>query len=256
MTIVVPHRASRAFTMLLLSGYSINILTMFGMVLAIGVMVDVAVVHPVGNVEAHRRARRASAGESTKKRVGPDIRRHHRCHAGDDRRVRADGVLPRLGGHHPPSSSRSPWSPRSRSPHCWRYRRRPALCATFLQADQGRTPPFQEGVFGWFNRKLDATRDGFSRTVGWSIRRTGRLLIVHVALLVGTDLGLRLRMPGGFLPIDDQGFITADVQTPSGLLVRSPPKAPSRRLRSISEEAFRYRERCVPHRLWLPRAGP
>jgi multidrug efflux pump len=50
--------------------------------------------------------------------------------------------------------------------------------------------------------------------VGWSIQRTGRLLIVYVALLVGLTWGF-MRMPGGFLPIDDQGFITTDVQTPS-----------------------------------------
>jgi multidrug efflux pump len=90
----------------------------------------------------------------------------------------------------------------------------PALCATFLKPIKEGHGHAKKGVFGWFNRKLDATRDGYSRTVGWSIQRTGRLLIVYVALLVGLTWGF-MRMPGGFLPIDDQGFITTDVQTPS-----------------------------------------
>jgi multidrug efflux pump len=90
----------------------------------------------------------------------------------------------------------------------------PALCATFLKPVKEGHGHAKKGVFGWFNRKLDATRDGYSRTVGWSIQRTGRLLIVYVALLVGLTWGF-MRMPGGFLPIDDQGFITTDVQTPS-----------------------------------------
>jgi multidrug efflux pump len=90
----------------------------------------------------------------------------------------------------------------------------PALCATFLKPINEGHGHAKKGVFGWFNRKLDATRGGYSRTVGWSIQRTGRLLIVYVALLVGLTWGF-MRMPGGFLPIDDQGFITTDVQTPS-----------------------------------------
>ncbi|MET0878279.1 MAG: efflux RND transporter permease subunit, partial [Tardiphaga sp.] len=90
----------------------------------------------------------------------------------------------------------------------------PALCATFLKPIKEGHGHAKKGAFGWFNRKLDATRDGYSKTVGWSIQRTGRLLIVYVALLAGLGWGF-MRMPGGFLPIDDQGFITTDVQTPS-----------------------------------------
>ena len=53
-----------------------------------------------------------------------------------------------------------------------------------------------------------------SRTVGWSLKRTGRLMLIYVALLVGLSWAF-VRLPGGFLPVDDQGFITTDVQTPS-----------------------------------------
>jgi len=70
------------------------------------------------------------------------------------------------------------------------------------------------GMFGWFNRGLDNVRDRYTGTVAWSLKRTGRLMLVYVALLIGLGWAF-VRMPGGFLPIDDQGFITTDVQTPS-----------------------------------------
>ncbi len=72
----------------------------------------------------------------------------------------------------------------------------------------------RKGVFGWFNRMLDSSRDGYARTVKGSLKRTGRLMLIYAALLIGLSWAF-VRLPGGFLPVDDQGFITTDVQTPS-----------------------------------------
>ena len=72
----------------------------------------------------------------------------------------------------------------------------------------------RKGVFGLFNRGLDALRSRYARTVGLSLNRTGRLMLIYVALLIGLGWAF-VRLPGGFLPVDDQGFITTDVQTPS-----------------------------------------
>jgi multidrug efflux pump len=90
----------------------------------------------------------------------------------------------------------------------------PALCATLLKPVTAGHGHARKGVFGWFNRSLDAVRDRYSGTVGWSLKRTGRLMLVYAALLIGLAWGFA-RLPGGFLPVDDQGFITTDVQTPS-----------------------------------------
>jgi multidrug efflux pump len=90
----------------------------------------------------------------------------------------------------------------------------PALCATLLKPVTAGHGHARKGVFGWFNRSLDTVRDRYSNTVGWSLKRTGRLMLVYLALLVGLAWGFG-RLPGGFLPVDDQGFITTDVQTPS-----------------------------------------
>ena len=90
----------------------------------------------------------------------------------------------------------------------------PALCATILKPVAAGHGHAKRGVFGWFNRMLEGGKEGYSRTVGFSLKRTGRLMLVYVALLVGLSWAF-VSLPGGFLPIDDQGFVTTDVQTPS-----------------------------------------
>ncbi|MGY3424801.1 hydrophobe/amphiphile efflux-1 (HAE1) family protein [Bradyrhizobium sp. F1.13.4] len=90
----------------------------------------------------------------------------------------------------------------------------PALCATLLKPVAAGHGHAKKGVFGWFNRMLDSSKEGYSRTVGFSLKRTGRLMLVYVALLAGLSWAF-VNLPGGFLPVDDQGFVTTDVQTPS-----------------------------------------
>lgn len=90
----------------------------------------------------------------------------------------------------------------------------PALCATLLKPiakGHGHSSNF---VFGWFNHMLEAARFRYAGTVGFSLKRTGRLMLVYAALLVGLSWAF-VSLPGGFLPVDDQGFVTTDVQTPS-----------------------------------------
>src|SRR4030088_1554193 len=90
----------------------------------------------------------------------------------------------------------------------------PALCATLLKPVTAGHGHARRGVFGWFNRGLDTVKGRYAGTVGWSLKRTGRLMLIYAALLIGLTWAF-VRLPGGFLPVDDQGFITTDVQTPS-----------------------------------------
>src|SRR5204863_5626546 len=82
----------------------------------------------------------------------------------------------------------------------------PALCATLLKPVTAGHGHARKGVFGWFNRVLDATRERYARMVGGSLSRTGRLMLIYAALLTGLAYAF-VRMPGGFLPVDDQGFV-------------------------------------------------
>jgi multidrug efflux pump len=182
-TIVVPVALLGTCTMLLLAGYSINMLTMFGMVLAVGILVDDAIV-VVENVERIMSEEGLPPKEATKKAMG-----------------QISGAiigitLVMIGVFVPmaffPGSVGIIYRQFSVTmvasiafSALLALSLTPALCATFLKPIKEGHGHAKKGVFGWFNRKLDATRDGYSRTVGWSIQRTGRLLIVYVALLVG-----------------------------------------------------------------------
>jgi multidrug efflux pump len=216
-TIVVPVALLGTCATLLLAGYSINMLTMFGMVLAVGILVDDAIV-VVENVERIMAEEGLPPREATRKAMsqitGAII-----------------GITLVLSAVFVPMA----FFPGSVGII---YRQfsvtmvaaiafsallamslTPALCATLLKPvtsghGHARQGGWFKGLFGRFNRGLDDVKGRYARTVGWSLKRTGRLMLIYAALLVGLGWAF-VRMPGGFLPVDDQGFITTDVQTPS-----------------------------------------
>ncbi|MFZ5681835.1 MAG: multidrug efflux RND transporter permease subunit [Bradyrhizobiaceae bacterium] len=211
-TIVVPIALLGTCTALYMFGYSINMLTMFGMVLAIGILVDDAIV-VVENVERIMSEEGLSPKEATRKAMSQIT-------------SAIIGITLVLVAVFVPMA----FFPGSVGII---YRQfsvtivaaisfsalmalslTPALCATLLKPVKAGHGHAKTGVFGWFNKRLDSARDGYGRVVGWSIQRTGRLLILYAVLLGGLVFGFS-RLPGGFLPVDDQGFITVDVQTPS-----------------------------------------
>jgi hypothetical protein len=100
-TIVVPVALLGTFAVLLALGFSINVLTMFGMVLVVGIVVDDAIV-VVENVERIMTTEEPAAARGHAQGDGADLRRHHRRHGGADLGVRAAGLLQRRGGQHLP----------------------------------------------------------------------------------------------------------------------------------------------------------
>jgi len=211
-TIVVPVALLGTCATLLLAGYSINMLTMFGMVLAVGILVDDAIV-VVENVERIMAEEGLSPKEATRKAMsqitGAII-----------------GITLVLIAVFVPMA----FFPGSVGVI---YRQfsvtmvaaiafsallamslTPALCATLLKPVTAGHGHARKGVFGWFNHGLDTVKGRYAGTVGWSLQRTGRLMLIYAALLIGLTWAF-IRLPGGFLPVDDQGFITTDVQTPS-----------------------------------------
>jgi multidrug efflux pump len=210
-TIVVPVALLGACATLMLMGYSINMLTMFGMVLAVGILVDDAIV-VVENVERimaeeglpPKEATRKAMSQITGAIVGITL-------------VLVAVFLPMAFF---PGSVGIIYRQFSVTmvaaisfSALMALSLTPALCATLLKPVVAGHAHAERGVFGWFNRMLDSSRHHYSRTVQGSLKRTGRMMLIYAALLVGLSWAF-VRLPGGFLPVDDQGFITTDVQTP------------------------------------------
>ena len=211
-TIVVPVALLGTCAALLLLGYSINMLTMFGMVLAVGILVDDAIV-VVENVErimaeeglAPKAATRKAMSQISGAIIGITL-------------VLVAVFLPmaffpgsvgiiyrQFSVTMVAAISFSALMAMSLTP---------ALCAAMLKPVAAGHGEVRKGLFGRFNRLLERSRGGYSRLVQGVLKRTGRLMLIYAALLVGLAWAF-VQSPGGFLPVDDQGFITTDVQTPS-----------------------------------------
>ena len=90
----------------------------------------------------------------------------------------------------------------------------PALCAAMLKPKDKHSTP-QAGFFGWFNRTFDRTRDSYANGVTTAGRRWGRTLILYGVIFAGMTL-LFVRLPGGFLPDEDQDVMFTQVVMPAG----------------------------------------
>ncbi|MBS0221016.1 MAG: multidrug efflux RND transporter permease subunit [Proteobacteria bacterium] len=228
-TIVVPVALLGTCATLLMAGYSINMLTMFGMVLAIGILVDDAIV-VVENVERimaeeglpPREATRKAMSQITGAIVGITLvlmavfvpMAFFPGSVGIIYRQFSVTMVAAIGFSALMALSLTP-----------------ALCATLLKPVAAGHGHARRGLFGLFNRTLDTVRDRYAGTVGWSLKRVGRLMAIYAALIVALGWAF-VRLPGGFLPIDDQGFITTDVQTPAD--------SSYRRTESVVERVEKY----------------
>ena len=211
-TIAVPVVLLGTFAVLAAFGFSINTLTMFGMVLAIGLLVDDAIV-VVENVERVMVEEKLPPKEATQKSMS-----------------QIQGAL--VGIAMVLSAVFIPMAFFGGSTGAI-YRQfsltivsamalsvlvalilTPALCATLLKAPSEHHEN-KGGFFGWFNALFDRSVAHYSNSVSHILRKTGRYLVVYV-LIVGGMAVLFLRLPTSFLPEEDQGVFMTMVQLPAG----------------------------------------
>ncbi|WP_339473714.1 efflux RND transporter permease subunit [Pseudomonas sp. RL_5y_Pfl2_69] len=213
-TMTVPVVLLGTFGILAAAGFSINTLTMFGMVLAIGLLVDDAIV-VVENVERVMAEEGLPPKEATKKSM-----------------EQIQGAL--VGIALVLSAVLLPMAFFSGSTGVI-YKQfsitivsamalsvlvalifTPALCATMLKPIQkGDHGENKRGFFGWFNRTFDSGVKRYEKGVGSILRHKAPYLLAYVLIVVGMVF-LFTRIPTSFLPEEDQGVLFAQVQTPAG----------------------------------------
>ncbi len=212
-TIAVPVVLLGTFGVLAALGLSINMLTMFAMVLAIGLLVDDAIV-VVENVERVMTEEKLSPLEATRK----SMRQITGALVGIGLVLSAVFVpMAFLGGSTGiiyRQFSATIVSAMALSVLVALVLT-PALCATLLLPPDPKHAEGRRGFFGWFNRSFDSGSERYRRGVRAMIGRRKRFMAVFV-LLVVLMIWLFLRLPTAFLPAEDQGVLFAQVQTPVG----------------------------------------
>ncbi len=212
-TIVVPVALMGTFATLLVFGFSINVLTMFGMVLAIGILVDDAIV-VVENVErimseeglSPRDATRKAMGQITGALIGITL-------------VLIAVFIPMAFFGGAVGAIYRQFSISMVASMVFSvlmaFTLTPALCATILKPVQAGHHHEKRGFFGWFNRVFNKTSVRYQGFIGKMLSKTTRYMIVYGLIVACVGL-LYARLPASFLPSEDQGYIITNVQLPSG----------------------------------------
>ena len=211
--ITVPVVLLGTFGVLAIFGYSINTLTMFAMVLAIGLLVDDAIV-VVENVERVMSEKGLSPLEATRQSM-------------DEITSALIGIALVLSAVFIPMAFFSGSTGII-------YRQfsvtivsamvlsvlvamtlTPALCATLLKPVDPNGHGPQTGFFGWFNRTFERGAQAYQAVVGKILQRSGRSLMVYVLVVAAMAVGY-IKLPTSFLPDEDQGILMAQMQLPVG----------------------------------------
>jgi len=212
-TIVVPVCLLGTFAVMSVLGFSVNMMTMFGMVLAIGILVDDAIV-VVENVERIMAEEGLPPREATIKAM-----------------EQVSGAI--IGITLVLSAVFLPLAFMSGSVGVI-YQQfslslavsilfsgflaltfTPALCATFLKPIPKGHHDEKKGFFGGFNRMFNRLTGRFEALNSRLVKRTGRYMVIYVAIVAVLGV-LYVRVPESFVPAEDQGYVIVDVQLPPG----------------------------------------
>lgn len=212
-TIVVPVALLGTFGALLAMGFSINVLTMFGMVLVIGIVVDdaIVVVESVERIMSEEglpplAATRKAMGQISGAIIGITVVLISvfvplAFFAGS-----TGNIYRQFAATMASAIAFSAFMALSLTP---------ALCATLLKPVAAGHHLEKRGFFGWFNRRFKATARGYESGLSKIVKRGGRMMVIYAMLIAVAGLFFA-RLPTSFLPNEDQGYIVANVQLPPG----------------------------------------
>ncbi|MGY8524375.1 multidrug efflux RND transporter permease subunit [Paracidovorax citrulli] len=209
--IVAPIALLGTFAVMLAAGFSINVLTMFGMVLAIGIIVDDAIV-VVENVERIMAREGLSPRDATVKAMkeitGAIIGITLVLTAVFIPMALASGSVGVIYRQFTMSMAVSILFSALLA-----LSLTPALCATLLKpVDHGHAP--KRGFFGWFNRRFDSMTERYESRVVKLVKRSGRMMAGFAAIVAVLAIAFG-RLPSAFLPEEDQGYFITSIQLPA-----------------------------------------
>lgn len=238
--IAVPVVLLGTFGVLAAFGFSINVLTMFALVLAIGLLVDDAIV-VVENVERLMNEEGLSPIDATKKSMS-----------------QITGAL--IGIALVLSAVFVPMAFFSGSAGAI-YRQfsitivsamtlsvlvalilSPSLCATFLKPVQKGHGEIESGFFGFFNKYFHKSKNGYEKITNNLIYKTKKFLVVYV-ILIGGLIFLFTRLPGSFLPNEDQGIMFLLISTPPGSSAETTLKS----VKEIEDYILKKEDKNIDH---------
>jgi multidrug efflux pump len=200
--LAVPVSIIGAFIGMSAMGFSINMLTLFGMVLAIGIVVDDAIV-VVENVERNMSEFHLPPREAAKKAMdevsGPVVAIVLVLCAVFIPVAFLSGITGQLYKQFAITIAVSVVISGLVA-----LTLSPALAAILLKPHAHGVP--RKGFFGWFNREFDRLTSGYTASVRWAIRRVLISIVLIVAMIAAT-LGIFGRVPSSFLPVEDQGYL-------------------------------------------------
>jgi len=237
-TVVVPVALMGTFAMMNAFGFSINVLTMFGLVLAIGILVDDAIV-VVENVERIMSEEGLPPREATKKAMGQisgalvgitlvlvSVFIPMAFFAGAVGAIYRQFTLSMVAS--------------ILFSVLMAFSLTPALAATILKPIRKGEHHEKKGFYGWFNRKFASTSAGYQSFVERLLHKTGRTMLVYGLVLVVVGV-LYVRLPSSFLPSEDQGNIVTNIQL-------APGASQSRTLEVLKEvEDYFLKQPAVEH---------
>jgi hydrophobe/amphiphile efflux-1 (HAE1) family protein len=206
-TVTVPVSLIGTFAVLLALGYSANTISLFALIMAIGLVVDDAIV-VVENVyrimESRQLGPKAATMRAMGQVTGPIVATTLVLLAV----FVPVGFMPGISGQLYKQFAVTLCTSVVISAIC-ALTLSPALCATLLRA----TRPVRRGPLGWFNRALDASRSVYVTTAAWLIRRLLVVLLVFIGIFAANYLLFKTR-PASFLPEEDQGWFFINIQLP------------------------------------------
>ena len=208
-TITIPVSLVGTFAVMALTGLSINMVTLFGMILAIGIVVDDSIV-VVENVERNmrefglspRKAAIKAMGEITSAIIGITLV----LMAVFVPAAFLSGISGQLFMQFSLTIAFTTLFSAINA-----LTLSPALCALLLRPHEKK----EKGVFSVFNRLFDAMTARYVRTVEWLMLRLKLSVVVFGCLVLAAGLGI-MYVPTGFLPLEDDGLILVNAQLPDG----------------------------------------